>query len=212
MKAGDRNTSYFQNFVKVRRQMNSWSKLMIADELIDNQGLIDDHIINHFSNLYADPVKNRPTLEGLSFARVSESQNASLIRPFEEEEVLAALNALPNAKTPGVDGFPIGLLKKSWFMKDDVLCFLQDFHSTGRMDWRLNTTLLTLIPTKRDASWINDFRPISLVSAVYKILAKLLANRLKDCLPLLISHNQSAVISERQILDGVLVAKTRFGI
>lgn len=72
------------------------------------------------------------------------------------------------------------------------------------MDWRLNTTLLPLIPKKLDAAWITDYRPISLVSSIYKIVAKLLANRLKECLPELISANQTAFIKGRQILDGVL--------
>lgn len=91
-------------------------------------------------------------------------------------------------------------------MKPDILTVFSDFHNTGRLDWRLNTTLLALIPKKRDPSQINDYITISLVSAIYKILSKLLANRLKDCWSSVISTNQSAFISERQILDGVLVS------
>lgn len=56
-----------------------------------------------------------------------------------------------------------------------------------------------------NASWISDYKPISLVSSMYKLLSKLLANRLKECLPSLISANQFAFIKRRQILDGVLI-------
>lgn len=53
---------------------------------------------------------------------------------------------------------------------------------------------------------MKDFRPISLVSSLYKILAKVLANRLKEVVGETVSKNQSAFVKGRQILDGVLVA------
>jgi len=50
------------------------------------------------------------------------------------------------------------------------------------------------------------FRPISLVGCMYKILAKVLANRLRSVIGTVISDAQSAFIKDRQILDGILVA------
>lgn len=91
-------------------------------------------------------------------------------------------------------------------MKTEIMSALMEFHKSAIFYWRLKTTLLALIPKRVGASNISDYRPISLISSVYKWLAKLLANRLKQCLPQLISSNQSAFIKGRQILDGVLVA------
>lgn len=116
----------------------------------------------------------------------------------------ATLASMPEDKAPGVDGFPLGLIKRMWTtIKKDVMAVFQEFHNSGTFDWRLNTTLIALIPKKLDASWVSDYRPISLVSSIYKILSKVLADRLKECLPELISPNQSTFIKERQILDGV---------
>jgi len=53
---------------------------------------------------------------------------------------------------------------------------------------------------------LNDFRPISLVGSLYKILAKLLANRLRQVIGSVISEAQSAFVKNRQILDGILIA------
>jgi hypothetical protein len=53
---------------------------------------------------------------------------------------------------------------------------------------------------------LNDFRPISLVASLYKILAKLLANRLRTVIGSVISDTQTTFIKGRQILDGILVA------
>ena len=63
-----------------------------------------------------------------------------------------------------------------------------------------------MIPKKNDTSNICDFRPINLVGSLYKILPKVLANRLKGVLDKLISESQNSFVGGRQILDLVLIA------
>lgn len=181
---------------------------MIEGKLVDDQSIIEQHITRHFTTQFTEPVRSRPVLRGLTFSQISEQQqNSWLTRPFAESEVLAVLTSMPDDKSPGVDGFPMGVLKQCWpFMKHEIMTMLQDFHATGKFDWRLNTTLIALIPKKLDTSAVSDYRPISLVFSLYKILFKLLASRFKEGLSDLDSHNQSTFIRERQLLDGVLVS------
>ena len=61
----------------------------------------------------------------------------------------------------------------------------------------MNDSFITLIPKKCNAVNIKDFRPINLVSNVYKLLSKVLANRLRVVLDKLISKTQNAFVGER---------------
>ena len=67
-------------------------------------------------------------------------------------------------------------------MKSDVLAVFKEFYQHSKFEKSLNTTFIALIPKKNGAPNIYEFRPISLVGNVYKILAKVLANCLKEVL------------------------------
>ncbi|GKB71718.1 putative RNA-directed DNA polymerase, eukaryota, reverse transcriptase zinc-binding domain protein [Tanacetum coccineum] len=91
------------------------------------------------------------------------------------------------------------------FLKDDVVEFVSSFLTSGQMSFGSNSAFITLIPKVHNPLIIKDYRPISLIGLQYKILAKLLAKRLADVIDKIVSHEQSAFISGRQILDGPLM-------
>ena len=70
-----------------------------------------------------------------------------------------------------------------------------------------NASFITLVPKIRDPSKLDQFRPISLVGTLYKIIAKVLSSRIKDVLPLVTDENQSTFLKNKRMLDSVLVAK-----
>ncbi|KAK2417418.1 hypothetical protein QL285_039719 [Trifolium repens] len=84
--------------------------------------------------------------------------------------------------------------------------FVSEFHRNGKLTKGLNSTFIALIPKVDSPQRLNDFRPISLVGSLYKILAKLLANRLRTIIGSVISEVQTTFVKERQILDGILIA------
>ena len=100
---------------------------------------------------------------------------AGLEAQFTEEEVSAAIKAMPSNKSPGPDGFPWEFYKACWpVIKADVLAALQDiFVGKDQNFGLLNGALITLFPKKDGAVELRDFRPISLVHGFAKLLAKL---------------------------------------
>ena len=70
----------------------------------------------------------------------------------------------------------------------------------------LNYTYIVLIPNKNTPSSFNEYHPISLCNVTYKIISKVVANRLKPLIPLLISPEQSGYVEGHQILNGIILA------
>ena len=84
--------------------------------------------------------------------------------------------------------------------------FFREFYEHKKFVMNLNTTFLVLIPKKGDAEDLKDFRSIRLVGGLYKLLAKVLANRLKRIIGKVISFAQNVFMEGRQILDVALIA------
>ena len=83
-------------------------------------------------------------------------------------------------KAPSPDGFSLAFYHHCWrVVERDVLAVFEEFYQHSKFEKSLNAIFIALIPKKNGASNIRDFRLISLVRSVYKILAKVMANHLK---------------------------------
>ncbi|RVW17639.1 Transposon TX1 uncharacterized 149 kDa protein [Vitis vinifera] len=91
-------------------------------------------------------------------------------------------------------------------MGREVMQSFEEFHVQNSMTCSLNATFLVFIPKKRRAGDMKDFRPISLLGSLYKLLAKVLANRLKRVMGKVVSNSQNAFVGSKQILDAILIA------
>eukprot|EP00268_Persea_americana_P022299 TRINITY_DN22188_c0_g1_i1.p1 TRINITY_DN22188_c0_g1~~TRINITY_DN22188_c0_g1_i1.p1 ORF type:complete len:288 (+),score=35.68 TRINITY_DN22188_c0_g1_i1:796-1659(+) len=147
-------------------------------------------------------------LDILEFAKIGEEKMLSLEREFEEEEVKEAIYVMAGDKAPGPSCFPIAFIQRFWSMlTEDILEFMKEFHSRGKLSKGIGASFIALIIPKTEGEiGIKDFRPISLIGSVYKILARVLAGRLQKVLPEIISQEQGTFVKGRQILDGVLKA------
>lgn len=109
--------------------------------------------------------------------------NEELIRPFTRKEFSMVLKQMDADKAPGPDGFNPGFFKHLWVNYGDAFfqagCrWLED----GSFPPTLNETNIALIPKIDSPESRKDWRPISLCNVLYKVISKVLANRLKYCL------------------------------
>jgi hypothetical protein len=214
IKEGDANTKFFHMRVNARHRKNHIQRLK------HNHGWVTEHsekeqvVYNHFHAIMRKGVTRTHDFnwEVLYFDR---PDLQSLSDPFTEEEVKQAINQMPSDKAPGPDGYTGAFFKKCWdIIRGDlmrVIYLFGDLHAEN-FHW-LNSANISLLPKKDGAEDISDFRPISLIHAIARIISKMLAMRLSPFMNDLVSKEQSAFIKKRSIHDNFLYVKnlaTRF--
>ncbi|RVW80668.1 Transposon TX1 uncharacterized 149 kDa protein [Vitis vinifera] len=207
LKEGDNNTRFFHRMANAHCRRNWLSKLKVNGYWHSEENNLRNSVVGAFQELYQEEEGWRPSVDGISFMRLDISEAEGLEIPFKEEEVLAAFTDLGKDKAPGPDGFTMAFWLYGWdVVKFEIMGFFREFHERGRFVKSLNATFLVLVPKKGGAEDLKDFRPISLVGSLYKLLAKVLANRIKKVMGTVISEPQNAFVEGRQILDAVLIA------
>ena len=133
--------------------------------------------------------------------------NESLTRVFTREEVVTTLKQIHPTKAPGPDGMSAIFYQRYWdIVGSSVTNMVLNVLNNNLPIFEINKTNISLIPKKNNPTKMTDFRPISLCNVIYKLISKILANRLKSFLPFIISENQSAFTLDRLITDNVLMA------
>ncbi len=114
---------------------------------------------------------------------------------------------MQNGKALGPDGFNVDFFKTCWsIVKHDILNVVEDSRGNHTILKALNTSFIALIPKQELAQTPDRFRPIALCNVFYKIISKVVANRLKPLLPSLVSVEQYGYVEDRQILDNIIQA------
>lgn len=173
----------------------------------DNLNTMKSVVKGYFENLFTAEVHD---VDESVFAnvqrKISRSMNQQLMSPFSPEEVKKALFSIGDLKAPGPDVVAV-FCKRLWSMLGDALVkeVLRAVNSCAIPEgW--NRTNIVLIPKVESPEKVSQFCPISLCNVVYKVISKVLANRLRVILPEIISEHQSAFVPGRLITDNVLLA------
>ncbi|XP_020681303.2 uncharacterized protein LOC110098734 [Dendrobium catenatum] len=196
-------------FAKIRHRSNK----SCIREITTDEGHFTSHaevsraIVNHFKKLY------NPTFKPAIYHSIPAGQTVPihlydmLIASVSFDEVKKAVFEGSVSSTPGPDGFSFGFYSKAWHLIGfQVFKAVSYFFTSGSFPKRMKAMAITLIPKNSHATHINDYRPISLCNVFYKIIAKILANRLKKVLPLIIHDSQSGFIAQRCSTDYIILA------
>nr|CAN66499.1 hypothetical protein VITISV_010636 [Vitis vinifera] len=168
---------------------------------------LKEEILLYFEKLYASPTGESWSVEGLDWSPISEKSALRLDSPFIEEEISKAIFQLDRDKAPGPDGFTIAVFQDCWdVIKEELVRVFAEFHRSGIINQSTNASFIVLLPKKSLTKKISDFRPISLITSLYKIIVKVLSGHLRGVLHETIHSTQGAFVQGRQILDTVLIA------
>jgi hypothetical protein len=207
LKERDNNTKFFHRVANSHRRYNHVGALWINGVMSSDPVEIKEHIVTYYDKLYTEQSTWRPRVDGLSFSSIDAEERLWLERDFEEQEVWDVVRDLNGDKAPGPDGFTMAFFQKCWgILKQDIMVVFSEFHNSRQFEKSFNATFVSLIPKKANVVDVKDFRPISLVGGVYKLISRVLANKFKSMLRKIISSSQNAFIGGRQILDSVLIA------
>jgi hypothetical protein len=133
---------------------------------------------------------------------------SKLAEPVSIEEVRRAVFNMHPWKAPGPDGFPAGFYQRSWdIVGNAVHRFVVSVWQNPSLIADVNQTDICLIPKVTSPENIKQFRPISLCNTSYKIVSKVIVERLKECISSLISPFQTGFVSGRNIHENIIVAK-----
>ncbi|CAA7013484.1 unnamed protein product [Microthlaspi erraticum] len=197
------------------RSRNSMNAIHFLEDEVGNRFELPQdihaHCVHYFEGLLSGDQSQSSFVQDditslLDFS-CSTSQRSQLDSCFSTEEIKEAFLSLPKNKTCGPDGFTPEFFNSCWtVVGGEVTAAIKEFFSSGKLLKQWNATNLVLIPKITNASRTTDFRPISCLNTMYKVISKLLAKKLKSVLPSVISHSQSAFLSGRMLSENVLLA------
>ncbi len=210
---GEKNTSYFLKLEKRNQKLKCITKLCTeGGQIITEQEDILQEEQAFYKRLYSKPKNDNPItdtesifLDNPELSKLNNEDKDSLEQNITLEESRSALKELPNGKSPGSDGLPAEFYKIFW--SEIGLMVLESYiysFEKGELSIDQRRGIITLIPKQeKDLRHLNNWRPISLLNTDYKILAKVLANRLQGIIGNIINSDQSGYIKNRYIGDNI---------
>ena len=200
---GEKNSKYFLNLEKHNSNLKSINRLTLRDgSTSEDQKAIMKELQYYYQQLYTmvKTKENDQFLDNIEGPKVPQKCEEPMNAEITEQEVLKVLKSTANNKTPGEDGLPAEFYKVFWI---DVKCYLvasyKYSHEINKMSITQRRGVLCLLPKKNDPPLLKNWRPISLLNQDYKLIAKLIAERIKLCLDAIIDIDQTGFIKGRSI-------------
>lgn len=123
---------------------------------------------------------------------ITVKSNRFYARKFQWRKLKIPFFSMKGDKAPGLDGFPPSFFQIFWeIVKMDIWEMVEEAREKRYISKEINNTFIALIPKKENVQSFDDFYPILLCNTTYNIIAKVMANRLKNALHVIISEDKS---------------------
>ncbi|XP_019460146.1 PREDICTED: uncharacterized protein LOC109359906 [Lupinus angustifolius] len=193
--SGDRNTSFFHRVTKIRNSSKSLTMLRSGGSLLTDQSAIET--LHCHNDMVSTVVP----------ALINDADNSRISATPSHNEIKAVVFDMNGDGAPRPDGFGGSFYQAFWSIVGPDVCratlqfFTQDYILPN-----LNSNNVVLIPKVIGADKMDDFRPIAMANFQFKIISKVLADRLASIAPKIISNQQRGFIKDRQINDCICLA------
>ncbi|GJY38512.1 RNA-directed DNA polymerase, eukaryota [Tanacetum coccineum] len=176
---GDDYSKFFHGIIKKKRSQLAIQGIFFEGDWVVNPNSVKNEFFNHFANRFSSLANSRIIINSQFPTRLSLDQIDDLERVVSYGEIKRAVYDCGANKSPGPDGFTFEFFRRYWTLIDlDVVAVVFEFFSLGKFPFGCNASFITLIPKTQDAKLVKDFRPISLIGSIYKIITKIMANRI----------------------------------
>ncbi|XP_060961855.1 uncharacterized protein LOC133032052 [Cannabis sativa] len=202
LKEGDKCSKFFFLSAAIKGRQNAIDSILNKDDIwISRRDLIGNEFIDFFKGIFSGTsVGNDFNSNYLIKDRISIADQADLVHSPTHEEICSTLFSMSNNKAPRPDGMSVLFFKHYWETVGMDFCdAVSDFFRTGRMHKGVNAMNIVLIPKVQNPKRTNHYRHISLCNVMYKVISKIIANRVKPLLPSLICPTQAAFVPGRNI-------------
>lgn len=204
----DTNSKFFHASASSRNKVNHIKELKSENGfLVSNQDDLCNLLKEYYSKVFAGYECRSCEPDISSDVSISDNQNVMLVAELQFEEFTEAVKCMHPDKASGPNGLNPAFFQHFWnLVGSDIFCNCKQWLLDCKFPATVNDTTLVLIPKKENVVKIKDLCPISLCNVLYKIVAKVLSNRLQKILPCIILEEQSAFVPGRHITDNVVVA------
>ena len=199
---GEKSTKYFYSLEKAKYNAKTCYKIIDEDlgEVTDVKSILDIQK-KFYQELYAEEEEVKFDLQNNWGIKVPDNIREQQHKSISMEEIQVAIKAMSNNKTPGKDGIPVDFYKIFWRqLKAPFYNMVEEVFEARMLHESARQGILNLIPKpNKDARMIKNLRPITLLNTDYKIIEKVIANKILPALEHIIHKDQRGFMKNRRI-------------
>ncbi|XP_028551780.1 uncharacterized protein LOC110101382 [Dendrobium catenatum] len=197
-------------YAKIRIRMGSNKSVvnLLSSNPQSSRADMISFIIHYFQELYNPSPPSNMNMDIFPVGNILSDEYVSSLNSYVTDgDIKSAVFSGSSKSAPGLDGLNFHFYKSGWHILGPTVCrAIRSFFIKGFLPKGVKSTALAIVPKHKNASSISDYRPIALCNVLYKIIAKILAAKLKPVMNWIVKDNQAGFVNSRVSTDNILLA------